>query len=180
MVKGILISSLLVTLSTPVFASSLQDQLAVIAQAENEGKAEEQRQHEAQQAKLERAARAEREKKQKEAAARANKIKKQEAIRAAEKQKVIAEAKVDKKRDQDYEDELRKLEIEMKKLELEKRSARVKRENDYIDQELKTQAAKTDVIQSEADVNRNLSTGGKALLESEGRAREKKSSSWFN
>ncbi|MDX7987049.1 hypothetical protein FE392_06860 [Xenorhabdus sp. 12] len=179
MVKETLISFLLVTLSAPVLASSLQDQLAQIAQAENEGKAEEQRQHEAQQAKLERAAKAEREKRQREAAARAEKARKQEAIKATEKQRVLAEAKADKKRDQDYEDELRKLDIEMKKLELEKRSARVKRENDFIDQELKTQAAKTDVIQSEADVNRNLSSGGKALLESEGRARERQSSKWF-
>ncbi|PHM58958.1 DUF5384 family protein [Xenorhabdus sp. KK7.4] len=179
MVKKIIISSLLISLSTPVFASSLQDQLSAIAQAENEGKAEEQKQQTERQIQREKAAKVERERKQREAAARAEKIRKQEATREAEKQRVLAEVKADKKRDQDYEDELRKLEIEMKKLEIEKRSARVKRENEFIDQELKTQAAQTDVIQSEADVNRNLSSGAKSLLESEGKAREKQSSGWF-
>ncbi|MEX0445918.1 hypothetical protein [Xenorhabdus sp. SGI246] len=43
MIKKILIASLLITLSTPVFASSLQSQLSAIAQAESEGKAEEQK-----------------------------------------------------------------------------------------------------------------------------------------
>ncbi|REF28549.1 hypothetical protein BDD26_3477 [Xenorhabdus cabanillasii] len=179
MVKKILIASLLIVLSTPVLASSLQSQLSAIAEAESEGKAEEQKQQAEKKAQLERAARAERERKQRETATRAEKIRKQEASRKAEKQRVLAEAAADKKRDQAYEDELRKLEIEMKKLELEKRSARAKRENEFIDQELKTQTAKTDVIQSEADANRNLSSGAKSLLESEGKAREKKSSSWF-
>ncbi|AOM42254.1 DUF5384 family protein [Xenorhabdus hominickii] len=179
MVKEIFIASLLATLSMPAFSSSLQSQLSAIAQAENEGKTEEQKQQVALQAKLEKEARAEKAKKQKEAATRAEKIRKHEAAQSVEKQRRLADAAADKKRDQTYEDELRKLELEMKKLELEKRVARVKRENDFIDQELKTQAAKTDVIQSEADVNRNLSSGGKALLESEGRAREKQSSGWF-
>ncbi|WP_340620611.1 DUF5384 family protein [Xenorhabdus siamensis] len=75
----------------------------------------------------------ERERKQREAAVRAEKIRKQEATREAEKQRVLAEAAADKKREQAYEDELRKLDIEMRKLELEKRSARAKRENEFID-----------------------------------------------
>ncbi|MEQ2026289.1 DUF5384 family protein [Xenorhabdus szentirmaii] len=155
--KKIFISSLLVVISTSVFASSLQSQISAIAQAENETKAEKQRQHAAQQAKREKAASAER----------------------AERERRHREATADKKRDQDYEDELRKLDIEMKKLELEKQAIRVKRENDFIDQELKNQAANTDVIQSKADINRNLSSGGKAWLESEGRSREKQHSGWF-
>ncbi|CDL82313.1 conserved exported hypothetical protein [Xenorhabdus szentirmaii DSM 16338] len=157
MIKKIFISSLLVVISTSVFASSLQSQISAIAQAENETKAEKQRQHAAQQAKREKAASAER----------------------AERERRHREATADKKRDQDYEDELRKLDIEMKKLELEKQAIRVKRENDFIDQELKNQAANTDVIQSKADINRNLSSGGKAWLESEGRSREKQHSGWF-
>ncbi|MBD2806025.1 DUF5384 family protein [Xenorhabdus szentirmaii] len=155
--KKIFISSLLVVISTSVFASSLQSQISAIAQAENETKAEKQRQHAAQQAKREKASSAER----------------------AERERRHREAAADKKRDQDYEDELRKLDIEMKKLELEKQAIRVKRENDFIDQELKNQAANTDVIQSKADINRNLSSGGKAWLESEGRSREKQHSGWF-
>lgn len=69
---------------------------------------------------------------------------------------------------------MRQLEIQSRKLELERQAARAKRENDFIDQDLKSQAAKTDVIQSEADVNRNLSIGGKELMQSEGKSREKK------
>ncbi|EFB9862418.1 hypothetical protein CV519_004464, partial [Escherichia coli] len=63
--------------------------------------------------------------------------------------------------------------------ELQAKAARVQRENDFIEQELKERAAKTDVIQSEADANRNISTGSKDLLQSEGKAREKKASSWW-
>ncbi|WP_086956640.1 DUF5384 family protein [Xenorhabdus innexi] len=177
--KKILISSLLISLSLPVFASSLQEQMFAIAQAENEGKAEEQKQLAERQAQQEKAAKAERERKQREAAARTAKIRKQEAAREAEKQRILAEAAADKKRDQNYEDELRKLDLEMKKLELEKRTARVKRENEFIDQELKKEAAKTDVIQSDADVKRNLSSGTKSLLESVGKASEKEASGWF-
>ncbi|EMB2600384.1 DUF5384 family protein, partial [Salmonella enterica subsp. enterica serovar Cerro] len=58
--------------------------------------------------------------------------------------------------------------------------ARVKRENEFIDQELKNKAAQTDVIQSNADSNRNMSEGGRDLMKSEGKAREKKASGWFN
>lgn len=90
-----------------------------------------------------------------------------------------AELANDKKRDQAYEDELRKLQLESMKLELQAKAARVQRENDFIEQELKERAAKTDVIQSEADANRNISTGSKDLLQSEGKAREKKASSWW-
>ncbi|MGC6746505.1 DUF5384 family protein [Escherichia coli] len=47
--------------------------------------------------------------------------------------------------------------------------------NDFIEQELKERAAKTDVIQSEADANRNISTGSKDLLQKRReKAREKK------
>ncbi|MDR0217510.1 MAG: DUF5384 family protein [Enterobacteriaceae bacterium] len=177
--KKILISSLLISLSTPVFASSLQDQLSAIAQAESEGMAAEQKLEAEKQAKSEKAERIAREKRQREATARAEKTRKQEASREAERQRVLAEAKADKTRDQSYEDELRKLELEERKLELQRRAARVKREDQFIDQELKREAAKTDVIQSDADANRNLSTGAKSYLESEGKAQEKKSNRWF-
>ncbi len=86
----------------------------------------------------------------------------------------------DKARDQSYEDELRRLEIQKQKLALAREEARVKRENEFIDQELKSKAAQTDVIQSHADANRNLSEGGRDLLQSEGKAREEKASGWFN
>ncbi|WP_346763485.1 DUF5384 family protein [Escherichia sp. E4208] len=85
-----------------------------------------------------------------------------------------------KKRDQSYEDELRSLEIQKQKLALAKEEARVKRENEFIDQELKHKAAQTDVVQSEADANRNVTEGGRDLMKSVGKAEENKSDSWFN
>lgn len=85
-----------------------------------------------------------------------------------------------KKRDQSYEDELRSLEIQKQKLALAKEEARVKRENEFIDQELKHKAAQTDVVQSEADANRNMTEGGRDLMKSVGKAEENKSDSWFN
>ncbi|AWX16036.1 hypothetical protein CEP48_07570 [Mergibacter septicus] len=85
----------------------------------------------------------------------------------------------DKRRDQAYEDLLRLLQLEAMKLELERKKARVKREDDFIEQELKREAAKTDVIQSDADARRNISKGTETLLIKEGEARVKKESGFF-
>lgn len=105
---------------------------------------------------------------------------KKQRIAAENERRAKREAELanDKKRDQAYEDELRKLQLESMKLELQAKAARVQRENDFIEQELKERAAKTDVIQSEADANRNISSGSKELMQSEGKAREKKANSW--
>ena len=84
------------------------------------------------------------------------------------------------KRDQSYEDELRSFRDSETKLALAKEEARVKRENEFIDQELKQKAAQTDVVQSEADANRNMTEGGRDLMKSVGKAEENKSDSWFN
>ena len=146
-----------------VNASSLQEQLAAIARAENEGKAEEKRIEDARKEQERQRANAERIRKEKAAAMAAAK----------------AEMAADKKRDQDYEDQLRQLELENRKLELEAKRVRVNRANDFLDQELKERAAQTDVIQSEADARRNISTGTKELLQSEGKARESKADSWW-
>ena len=102
------------------------------------------------------------------------------ANKKARQDKLDAEATADKKRDQSYEDELRSLEIQKQKLALAKEEARVKRENEFIDQELKHKAAQTDVVQSEADANRNMTEGGRDLMKSVGKAEENKSDSWFN
>ncbi|HCR5563817.1 TPA: DUF5384 family protein, partial [Shigella flexneri] len=51
---------------------------------------------------------------------------------------------------------------------------------EFIDQELKHKAAQTDVVQSEADANRNMTEGGRDLMKSVGKAEENKSDSWFN
>ncbi|ECG0605938.1 hypothetical protein GPH86_004561 [Salmonella enterica] len=162
------------------FANSLQDQLSAVAQAEQQGKSEEQRLRDIQQEKINAAERLDRQRRAS-AVAEANR---KAAIASAEKkarrEKIEAEVKADKTRDQGYEDELRSLEIQKQKLALAREEARVKRENEFIDQELKNKAAQTDVIQSNADSNRNMSEGGRDLMKSEGKAREKKASGWFN
>lgn len=171
---------LILSLSSSSFAGSLQQQLSAVAQAEHQGKVEEQRQSDFNREQI---AREERHEKQREADAAAMANKKAALIAAekkAQREKVEAETLVRRKRDEGYEDELRNLEIQKQKLALAREEARVKRENDFIDQELKSQAAQTDVVQSNADSNRNLSEGSKDLLKSEGKARVEKASGWFN
>jgi hypothetical protein len=116
-------------------------------------------------------------KKEAEAAAAAAKKQAELAAAAAKKE---AEAAADKKRDQQYEDELRALQIEQKKLELQAAKVRVDRTNDLVNAELKRADAQTDVIQSHADANRNISSGAKALLERTGEAEVKKQSGVFS
>lgn len=175
-----IILPLILFFSGNVFASTLQEQLSAVAQAEQQGKVEEQKLKDLQQEKIKTIERREQQKRANAAA----EAKRREAIASAERkarrEKIEADMKADKARDQGYEDELRSLEIQKQKLALAREEARVKRENDFIDQELKNKAAQTDVIQSNADSNRNMSEGGKELMKSEGKAREKKVSGWFN
>ncbi|EGI6724814.1 hypothetical protein IGX55_004433 [Escherichia coli] len=175
-----IIIPLILSFSGSSFANSLQEQLSAVAQAEQQGKAEEQRLMDIQREKIEENKRLE-QKRRERARAEANR---RSAIASAERkahrERIEAELKADKNRDQKYEDELRKLEIEKQKLALAREEARVKRENEFIDQELKNKAAQTDVIQSHADSNRNISEGGKDLMKSEGKAREKEAGGWFN
>ncbi|EBE1244979.1 TPA_asm: hypothetical protein G1R43_11165 [Salmonella enterica subsp. enterica serovar Typhimurium] len=159
--------------------SSLQDQLAAIAQAENEGKVEEKRAEDARKEQERQRANAERVRHERAVAAAAAKERQRRAAELERKAKLEAEIAADKKRDQAYEDQLRQLELENRKLELEAKKARVNRANDFLDQELKERAAQTDVIQSEADARRNLSSGTKELLQSEGKARENKADNWW-
>ena len=178
--KKIILSIALSVVSSVSGANSLQDQLSAVAQAEQQGNIETQRQSDLRQEKLDREARVER---QRRADANAIATKRANAIAAekrAHQEKIAAESLSDKKRDQHYEDELRDLEIQKLKLALAREEARVKRENEFIDQDLKGRAAQNEVIQSKADVNRNLSEGGRELMKSEGKAREKESSGWFN
>ena len=172
--KKVFLCAILASLSYPAIASSLQDQLSAVAEAEQQGKNEEQRQHDEWVAERNREIQQEKQRRAN-AQAAANK---RAATAAADK--LDAEATADKKRDQSYEDELRSLEIQKQKLALAKEEARVKRENEFIDQELKHKAAQTDVVQSEADANRNMTEGGRDLMKSVGKAEENKSDSWFN
>ncbi|SQN18342.1 Uncharacterised protein [Escherichia coli] len=152
--------------------------LSAVAEAEQQGKNEEQRQHDEWVAERNREIQQE---KQRRANAQAAANKRAAAAnKKARQDKLDAEATADKKRDQSYEDELRSLEIQKQKLALAKEEARVKRENEFIDQELKHKAAQTDVVQSEADANRNMTEGGRDLMKSVGKAEENKSDSWFN
>ena len=174
--KKVFLCAILASLSYPAIASSLQDQLSAVAEAEQQGKNEEQRQHDEWVAERNREIQQEKQRRAN-AQAAANKA---AANKKARQDKLDAEASADKKRDQSYEDELRSLEIQKQKLALAKEEARVKRENEFIDQELKHKAAQTDVVQSEADANRNMTEGGRDLMKSVGKAEENKSDSWFN
>ena len=169
--------SCLTTFSTT--ASSLQSQLSAIAQAENEGKAQEKRAEDSRREIERQQANAERLRREKAAALAATREKQRQTAENEKKAKREAELAENKKREQQYQDELRRIELENRKLELEAKKARVKRANDFLDQELKERAAKTDVIQSEADARRDISSGSKELLKSEGKAREKEASSWW-
>lgn len=183
-------AALLSPIST-AYANTLQEQLSAVAQAENEGKARQDAKVAADNAAREKALQEDK-LKQKRAIAAAE-LKRAQQIASAEKRKARqqAEAKAirdsaekerlqDKNRDQSYEDQLRDLELAKMKLELESRSKRVKREDDFIDAELKRENAHTDVIQSDADANRTISTGVKDLMQSEGKASETKAGKWFN
>jgi hypothetical protein len=177
--KKIILSVILFTASASSLADSLQNQISAVAQAQQQGVNEENRERDAQQAILDREAQQESQKRAYAAALAERKAKAIAAERKMRREKIEMEAANDKKRDELYEDELRNLEIQKQKLAVAKEDARVKRENEYIDQELKNQAAHTDLIQSNADSNRNLSEGGKDLMKSVGQAEEKKESSWF-
>lgn len=159
MKKSILICSVLsVGLLTTNFAQAdLSSELAAVVAAEAEGKRAE--------------------------AAAAKKARERAAAKAAEvarqKERAYQEYLKDKQRDQAYEDEIRKLDLEERRLALKRQQKRVEREDDFIEQELKREAARTDVIQSEADANRSISRGAESLMNKEGEARVKKESGWF-
>lgn len=175
-----IIIPLILSFSGSSFANSLQEQLSAVAQAEQQGKAEEQRLMDIQREKIEENKRLEQKRRERARAEANRRAAIASAERKAHRERIEAELKADKNRDQKYEDELRKLEIEKQKLALAREEARVKRENEFIDQELKNKTAQTDVIQSHADSNRNISEGGKDLMKSEGKAREKEAGGWFN
>lgn len=98
-------------------------------------------------------------------------------------QRLQAEAKAkilrrQAKRDQDYQDELRKIQVQALKIKLQEMQTKADRENDIISARLNQQQAQTNVIQSQAHANRAISDGTKSLLEDTGKAEIKKSSGW--
>jgi hypothetical protein len=93
-------------------------------------------------------------------------------------QKRDAEIQQAKAHNQAYEDQERELQLEEQKTKLAVMKAKANRANDYIDQELNQEKAKTDVIQSDADANRNISQGEKSLMGGVGEGAAKKGSWW--
>jgi hypothetical protein len=161
MIKKIILLSTVLLPMQALAQQSLQDQINAVNQVQENRVFEEQQAMQREKAELDRM--------------RSNAIKsaerKRAAIAAANAAK-HAEAMKDKQRNQAYEDELRQLELEDKKLDITGKKAKVARTNEYIDQELKSQAAQTDVVQSAADANRNVSKGTEDLMRSTGRAKE--------
>lgn len=152
---------------------TLQDRIATVYQAQQEREARQRAAYAAQQAVIRR-------EHEEELAVQKARL----AEVAARQRQQAAEAAADKKRDQSYEDKLRELNIERQELELQARKTAAGRENDYIDSDLARRAAETDVIRSgaedlrsQADANRNVSSGVKHYLEQSGAAAIKKSES---
>ena len=173
--KHIVLGSALVLLAMPTLAGQFDNLYQIeqqTKQAEAANQAERLRQAAADQARED--ARIAADRRQRAAAQQAA------AQRAAEQRKSQEiEHKRVQTREENYEDELRALELEERRLALQDKRARTARANDYIDAELRNSAARTDVIQSEADSARNVTSGAKSLLEDSGKAEVNRSSRLF-
>jgi hypothetical protein len=148
---------------------TLQDQINNVYQAQQAEEARQQAAEAAQQVAIRR------EREQELAAQRARL-----AAAEARQRELAAEAEADKKRDQAYEDKLRDLNIQRQEVDLQEEKGVAAREKDYIDSDLARRAAETDVIKSQADkvrsqadANRNVSSGVKDYLDQSGAAEVK-------
>jgi len=167
--KRLILLPLVGLLSFPAYADpALTSQINAVHAAE----LEQQRARDAEEAKW----RAETERRQADEAARQERA---ERARVAAAKARADELKSDKQRDQVYEDKLRDLEIQQRAIALQKEQKRANREDDFIDEELHMHKAQADVVQSNADANRNVSEGTKSLLTDTGKAEVKESSRWF-
>lgn len=177
--KKVFLCAILASLSYPAIASSLQDQLSAVAEAEQQGKNEEQRQHDEWVAERNREIQQEKQRRAMPVPPLTKERQRQRQIRKLVRINWTPKPLRTKTRSKlwRWATQLRDSET---KLALAKEEARVKRENEFIDQELKHKAAQTDVVQSEADANRNMTEGGRDLMKSVGKAEENKSESWFN
>lgn len=130
--KKVFLCAILASLSYPAIASSLQDQLSAVAEAEQQGKNEEQRQHDEWVAERNREIQQEKQRRANAQAAANKRAATAAANKKARQDKLDAEATADKKRDQSYEDELRSLEIQKQKTGAgERRSPRQARKRIY-------------------------------------------------
>ena len=162
--------------SLPLLAANQFDQLHVLEQQHQQeveaATAEHARQVAAEQARVAEQAKAEQRQQQEAQRLAANRASAQRKEQQAEVQRL-------RSREEQYQDEIRAIELESRQLDLQAKRAEVKRKDDYIDADLSEQAARTDVVQSSADANRNLALGNKALLEDTGEAEVNRSNRLF-
>lgn len=85
-----------------------------------------------------------------------------------------------KKHDEAFTDRAKELYLQERELEVQKERNLVARQNEYIDRDLQQKSADIDVTKSNAEVNRNISTGAKDLMEKTGDAGVKHESGWFH
>ena len=100
--KKVFLCAILASLSYPAIASSLQDQLSAVAEAEQQGKNEEQRQHDEWVAERNREIQQEKQRRANAQAAANKRAATAAANKKARQDKLDAEASADKKRDQSY------------------------------------------------------------------------------
>lgn len=173
--KHIVLGTALALLSLPALANQFE-QLHQIEQQTRQAEAF------AEAERLRSAAAAEAQAEAREAASRRARAAAQQAAQAkaaAQRQSQEQEATRVRTREEGFEDELRALEIEERRLELQAKRAKAARANDYIDAELRDSAARTDVIQSNADATRNVTSGAKTLMEDAGAAEVNRSKRLF-
>lgn len=185
MIRKSLLAACLMT-SALADAQTMQEQLNNLNAAQNQIQAAEQarqadmarQQYEAQQQAEKRAAQQRAQQQKAQAEQRA-----QQQEREAKAEQAVRERKYeqqkDKEREQAYQDKLRQQELEAREADLAMKKAKAKRADDFAQQELNREKAKTDVIQSEADATRNLSEGGKNLLTGQGQGAANANSGWF-
>jgi hypothetical protein len=157
------ICALLIAITSPIALSqSLQDQLNSVNNAYQANQnAEQQRQNDMRR----QAAEAQAKRDAQAAAAQASRD-----AQAAEQAKIAAR---DRARNQAYEDEQRLLNLEERRAQVAGSKAQAKRANDYIDSDLKKKNAQADVVQSEADANRNISKGAGDMMSGVGKGAAK-------
>lgn len=167
---------LLSTLAGPLMAQTQFEQLHQIEvqqeQAEGVQRTEQQRAYEIERSRQQ--AQEQAYQRQRQAAAQQAQAQAQAARKAKQE-----ENKHLQERGERFEDEDRALALEERRLKLDAMKARAARTNDYIDAELRESAAKSDVIQSQADATRNVSSGAKSLMESSGDAEINRSKKLF-
>jgi membrane protein involved in colicin uptake len=146
------ICTLLIAFASPAsFSQSLQDQISAVNNAfQANQNAEQQRQNDI---------------KRQAAEAQAKRD-----AQAAEQAKIAARERA---RNQAYEDEQRLLNLEERRAQVAASKAQAKRANDYIDADLKKKNAQADLVQSEADANRNISKGAGDMMSGVGKGAAK-------